>query len=71
MTCLARVLVVVVLLAVGTAAVVGCTRIGDDRFPKLPDAPAIDATDFVPDAAGPADAEPGVDAATAAATALR
>jgi len=64
-----RVLVLVALLAVVAAVVVGCARIGDDRFPKLPDAPGVDATDFVPDAvvpdAGPGDAVPGVDAAAA------
>lgn len=59
-----RVVRVLVLIALIAAVVVGCARIGDDRFPKLPDAPGVDATDFVPDA-GPGDAVPGVDAASA------
>ena len=60
----ARLLVLIALAAVLAAVIVGCARIGDDRFPKLPDAPGVDATDFLPDA-GPGDAVPGVDAASA------
>ena len=59
-----RVLVLIALVALTVVIVVGCARIGDDRFPKLPDAPGVDATDFVPDA-GPGDAPPGVDAGSA------
>ena len=44
-----------IVIGVAAAIAVSCARVGDDRFPKLPDADTPDATDFVPDA-GPGDA---------------
>jgi hypothetical protein len=44
-----------IVIGLATATAVSCSRVGDDRFPKLPDADTPDATDFLPDA-GPGDA---------------
>ena len=44
-----------IVIGVVGAIAVSCSRVGDDRFPKLPDADTPDATDFLPDA-GPGDA---------------
>ena len=59
----------VIVIGVASAIAVSCARVGDDRFPKLPDAAFPDANDFLPDA-GPGDAviapDGAVDAATAA-----
>jgi len=62
---LAVAVAVVVILVAVTA--VSCSRVGDDRFQKLPDAARPDAPDFVPDAGGPADAVSVPDAAVDAA----
>jgi hypothetical protein len=44
-----------IVIGVAAAIALSCSRVGDDRFPKLPDADTPDATDFLPDA-GPGDA---------------
>lgn len=59
--------VVAVILVAGVIAA-SCSRVGDDRFPKLPDAAPPDAIDFTPDAAGPVDALDPADAAADAST---
>jgi hypothetical protein len=56
-----------VFVAVVVALLVGCSRIGDDRFPKIPDAALPDAIDLTVDAAGPADAPVPADASPDAA----
>ena len=56
-----RYLVAAVVIAAGA----GCSRIGDDRFVKRPDAPPADAIDLTPDAPGPGDAPLAPDAAVA------
>jgi hypothetical protein len=63
---LSAVRVVAVLILAGVIAA-SCSRVGDDRFPKLPDAAPPDAVDFTPDAAGPVDALDPADAAVDAA----
>ena len=45
----------------------GCSRLGDDRFPKVPDAAPPDAIDLTVDAGGPADAPGPADASPDAA----
>jgi hypothetical protein len=52
----------VIALVLAGALVAGCSRLGDDRFTKLPDAAVPDALDVTPDAGGPADAAGGEDA---------
>jgi hypothetical protein len=44
-----------IVIGAAVAIAVSCSRVGDDWFPKLPDAAAPDANDFLPDA-GPVDA---------------
>jgi hypothetical protein len=57
-------LLALLLIGGGAMLLVGqaCSRVGDDRFQKLPDAPPVDAIDVTPDAGGPGDALPGGDA---------
>jgi hypothetical protein len=52
-----RLAVVITAVVAAIATAMSCSRLGDDRFPKLPDADLPDAPSFVVDAAGPADAE--------------
>jgi len=56
-----------IVIGVAGAIAVSCSRVGDDRFPKLPDGAAPDASDFVPDA-GPGDAALAPDGAVDAQT---
>jgi hypothetical protein len=57
-----RVILVVGAVTLAGVLAVACSRIGDDRFPKLPDATPVDAPELGPDAAGPGDALFPVDA---------